>query len=1415
MKTRIYTLFIAAASLLVAACQTTPTETVGLESALLPKTVQFTAGAPGTRTAFTDPEGTTYPVQWTENDTEVLIWRNRSASELNAATVSPSEDRTSAKFETVFLPATGGVTYYLASPSSAVDADASIADGQWHFSVPEGQTPSEKSVDEAAQILVSKSETYETDPDSVPLHLVHWTSYGCLTLSNLDLGGEPLASVVLEAEVPWAGEWSYDPESGQSTYVGDADAGKSLFLTATDAGAVWFACAPVNMGGKTLKVTARGTKQTRIRTVTLPSSAIPEAKTFESGKIALVTIDMKDAESPESPDSKTYELVTKGGSLTEGGKFVITAAEYDVAMSTTQNEKNRGQVAVTKSDNTIVNPPDDVEVVTLESGVTSGTWAFKTRDGRYLGTIFGSNSLTTQDTKSETTDWRISYSSAGAVTIKNIETKSLSLIYNPNSHYFWAVVATVSVKSPVSLYKLKVEGDSSGKDDPKLRLVKSSLTLTEGETGSVKVGLCYSDGALSYESSDEAVVKVDSEGKLTAMKAGEATVTVTVAETEQYQSGSATCKVTVLPPVPVSGITLDKTSVSVVEGESGKLTATVNPSNAANKKVTWSSSNSSVVQVDQDGAFYALKPGTATVTVTSVADNTKKATCVVTVTKFYAVTGVTLDKTSVRLQKGSTVKLTATVTPSNATNVELIWDSDNENVATVDQNGNVKAISGTVGATCTITAVARNKDRGNEHSATCTVTIMQKPDPSKVSFWIAEDNGNESFGPLEEAGKEIQANKWYIIRIRDDVNNVNLLDNYHSFNGTGNSTKTEYQKEIYTDSKGHTYWRVKITTDGYVEMKLKYKSSELDVEAKRVVYVPRNLVLYKNNGVEFGAAEEVNLNLGASAEFSIRHAVTHDEILIDPEYMNFTNSDGEAYSTIAVVNNRTIRVTAKNSPYRTVWNLNYNKYGTRMSRTIIMDMTCQSVTIDKSNGTYFYDNQLHIDVGDELQLSATTVGGSGNVVWSVTDGSGHASITSDGKIKGLSYGFARVQAKSKENYPYALLEVWVYDKATGITIDDISSTEYYNSTPSIWAKPGSTISFRYKVNPSTANQKVKFETTYYAPPINDWPQTNTSVGDGSHRLSINVPSSARYHAGNLEHTAGNRYATKMMTWNGKVSKEIDLAIIQYASSDVKPMDYLIAKKNKNGALRTTDGGLRIMEDFDGRSMIVTKNPGSVSSDEAVVAVIHQMRTNTYSYNGGWQVSNIGVNGNRNIHGVAVSIRATGNAVTWANSTYEIAYDSAWPSGNNSYPNPYVSGAEWSSENGLGFTHCSHAFNYLIKDSKYRIKPAQEVVTFAANYPVEDFIFSWLQNQNSACPAYSIWFVPTMKEWLNLKGYGRADVHLGIIRNIERAGGSFPNREEYWLIESYDSTTAWYATYLNGCYKQSKTETAKVRPFIRF
>ena len=237
-----------------------------------------------------------------------------------------------------------------------------------------------------------------------------------------------------------------------------------------------------------------------------------------------------------------------------------------------------------------------------------------------------------------------------------------------------------------------------------------------------------------WTSSDQTVATVDNTGKITAVKAGTATVTVTTEDGGK----TATCKVIVNEKIyPVTGVTLDKTSVELTEGDVTVLTATVNPSNASNKNVYWTSSDQSVATVDDAGKVTAVKAGTATVTVTTE-DGGKTATCKVIVNeKIYPVTGVTLDKTSVELTEGDVTVLTATVNPSNASNKNVYWTSSDQSVATVDNTGKVTAVKRGK-AVITVTTEDGNK------TATCTITVIKPSHGVDIGDW--DGDGSDDGG---------------------------------------------------------------------------------------------------------------------------------------------------------------------------------------------------------------------------------------------------------------------------------------------------------------------------------------------------------------------------------------------------------------------------------------------------------------------------------------------------------------------------------------------------------------------------------------------------------------------------------------------------------------------------------------------
>jgi uncharacterized protein YjdB len=166
-------------------------------------------------------------------------------------------------------------------------------------------------------------------------------------------------------------------------------------------------------------------------------------------------------------------------------------------------------------------------------------------------------------------------------------------------------------------------------------------------------------------------------------------------------------------PVAVTSVKLNRTAATIKVAQTLQLTATVSPSNAANKAVKWTTSNYKVATVSSTGKVTAKAKGTATITATTVS-GAKKATCKFTVTQ--PVKSVKLSKTALTLKKGKTYKLTATVSPVNASNKKVTWKSGSKRIATVSSSGVISAkAKGTV--YITVTTVDGKK------TARCKVTI--------------------------------------------------------------------------------------------------------------------------------------------------------------------------------------------------------------------------------------------------------------------------------------------------------------------------------------------------------------------------------------------------------------------------------------------------------------------------------------------------------------------------------------------------------------------------------------------------------------------------------------------------------------------------------------------------------------------
>ena len=266
-----------------------------------------------------------------------------------------------------------------------------------------------------------------------------------------------------------------------------------------------------------------------------------------------------------------------------------------------------------------------------------------------------------------------------------------------------------------------------------IALSPTSVTLNPNGTYKFNVTVSPSNATnkgVIWSSNDTNVVSVDQNGNIKALKDGTAKIRVTAKDgSGKYAEASVTVESSKPTNILVTGVSLNASTVKMYVGQSYQLIHTIKPSNATNKGVTWSSSNTNVVSVDQNGNIKTLKDGTAKIRVTAKDGSGKYAEASVTVESSkptnILVTGVSLNASTVKMYVGQSYQLIHTIKPSNATNKGVTWSSSNTNVVSVSNGKIVGKSSGKARIT-----VTTNDGR---YSAYTDVTVINRPSSNSSS----------------------------------------------------------------------------------------------------------------------------------------------------------------------------------------------------------------------------------------------------------------------------------------------------------------------------------------------------------------------------------------------------------------------------------------------------------------------------------------------------------------------------------------------------------------------------------------------------------------------------------------------------------------------------------------------------------
>ena len=818
-----------------------------------------------------------------------------------------------------------------------------------------------------------------------------------------------------------------------------------------------------------------------IVTAVKPGKATITAKSDDGGKTATCNVTVVAMVYPV----EKVELDMVSATLNEGDTLLLTA--------TIKPENATNKNVTWKSSNTSVATVIDGEVTAIKAGTTTIT--VTTEDGGKTATceievnaLVSSVSLNKSEvvlTEGDTTTLAVTINPENA-TNKNVTwSSSNTAVATVKDGVVMALkpgttTITVTTEDGGKTATCKVTVNEKIYPVENISIDKNSATLFEGEILTLFANITPENATnknVTWTSSDTSVAMV-ADGKVTALKAGTTTITVTTEDGGK----TAICSITV--NAKVSSISLDKTQVSLTEGDTTTLIATINPSNATNKNVGWSSSNTSVATVS-NGKVTAVKAGTAIITVTTE-DGGKTATCTVTVNEnIYPVEGISLNQSTTTLYEGDSLSLTATISPSNATNKNVSWKSSNTSVATVS-NGNVTAVKagtttitvttedGGKTATCNVTVIAKVAGVSlDKSSATLlegeTITLTATINPSNATNKnVTWSSSNSSVASVSNGVvTALKAGTTTITVTTEDGGktatcSITVNEKIYPVSGISlnKSTLTMCENENYTLT-------ATITPSNATNKDVGWSSSNTSVAT-----VSNGVITALNVGTTTITATTVDGGMTASCNITVLAKVTsvsldkYEATLCENETITLTATISPNHAS-----NKNVTWNSSNTSVASVSNgvVTALKAGTTSITVKTEDggktATCYVTVIAKVSNISLNKTSASLTEGDTLTLTATITPSNAtnkNVTWKSSNTS--VAKVSNGVVTALKAGSTTITVTTEDGAKTATCQVTVNAKVYPVTSVSLSKS-------STTLTEGETITLTATINPSNATNK--------------------------------------------------------------------------------------------------------------------------------------------------------------------------------------------------------------------------------------------------------------------------------------------------------------------------------------------------------